>query len=333
MKSEAASRIRELVPANEKVAIVSDETVRDLYGVSLTRELRREGVDCISVAIRPGDDSKNMESLGQILDSFAKEGLGRGGLIAALGGGVVGDIAGFAAACWMRGTRYVQIPTSLLAMVTTSAGGNTAIDIPAGKNLVGAFHQPSLTIVDPDLLATLPESEFSKGMAEVIKYGAIQSKVLFGNIEENPLDADSPSLVDVITDCIRIKAKIVSGDELDAGRRDILDFGHTFGHALEMKYGYYRYPNGMAVVEGMRLAALYGETAGITMPGTAERLESLFEKYGLYCKETADNLFHYIKQDKNVSGGTIKLVLLNGIGKAEVIETPLDEVESVLADL
>ena len=331
--NEAASRILALASEKDKIAIVCDENIRGLYGDSLLRELRNSGAACISVVIKPGEDSKGMQTLGQILDSFANEGLGRGGLVVALGGGVVGDVAGFAASCWMRGVRYVQIPTSLLAMVTTSVGGNTAVDIPAGKNLVGAFHQPSLAIVDPDLLGTLPECEFSKGMAEVIKYGAIQSKVLFGNIEAEKYEASSPAIIDVITECIRIKAKIVSVDELDGGRRELLNFGHTFGHALETKYGYYRYPHGMAVVEGMRIAALYGEAAGISEHGTAERLESLFGKYGLHCKETAENLFYYIKQNKKLAFGPVQLVLLKGIGKAEVFEIPLEELEEQLAEL
>jgi len=332
-REEAASRIREFVSPNEKIAIVSDENVWSLYGASLLNSLKAHGCACFPAVITPGEDSKTMQTLEWLFDTFTREGLGRGGLVVALGGGIVGDLAGFAAACWMRGVRYVQIPTSLLAMVTTSVGGNTAIDIPAGKNLVGAFHQPSFTLVDPDLLATLPDSEFSEGMAEVIKYGAIQSKVLFNNIDAEKYDVFSPSLIDVITDCIRIKAKIVSGDELDSGRRELLNFGHTLGHAIEMKYGYYRYPHGMAVVEGMHLSALFGEAAGITAPGTAGRLESLFEKYGLFCKETAENLFHFIKQDKKITGDTVNMVLLRGIGKAEIFEMPLSEIEDLLSDL
>jgi len=332
-QSEAALRILDIASPNEKIAIVSDENVWALYGAPLSAALEANGRSCFPAVIIPGEDSKTMQTLEWIFDKFTHEGLGRGGLVVALGGGIVGDLAGFAAACWMRGVRYVQIPTSLIAMVTSSVGGNTAIDIPAGKNLVGAFHQPSVVMVDPDLLSTLPEEEFTKGMAEVIKYGAIQSKVLFGNIETAHYDASTPELFDVITDCIRIKAKIVSGDELDIGRRDLLNFGHTFGHAIEMKYGYYRYPRGMAVIEGMHIAALFGEAAGITAPGTALRLKSLFEKYGLFCKETAENLFYFVKQDNKIIGDSVRLVLLKGIGKAEIIDMPMTEIEELLADL
>ena len=329
----AASRISALVPSNERIAIVSDENVWALYGASLLTALEHEGASCFPAVIIPGEGTKTMQTLEWVFETFTREGLGRGGLVVALGGGVVGDIAGFAAACWLRGVHYVQIPTSLIAMVTSSVGGNTAIDIPAGKNLVGAFHQPSLVIVDPELLKTLPDAEFAKGMAEVIKYGAIQSKILFNNIEQTKYYASSPAIADVITDCVRIKAKIVSGNELDAGRRELLNFGHTFGHAIELKYGYYRYPQGMAVVEGMHLAALYGEAAGITAPGTSERLESLFASYGLGCTEKPDGLFEYVKRDKSVSGGNVRLVLLKGIGRADVYDTPLDEIEEQLADL
>jgi len=332
-RNEAASRISELVSPNEKVAIVSDLNVWELYGASLLNELNRNGISCFPAIIQPGESSKDMHALGQILEVFAQRGLGRGGLVVALGGGVACDVAGFAAACWLRGIHHIQIPTSLLAMVTSSVGGNTAIDIPAGKNLIGAFHQPSLVMVDPALLATLPGEEFSKGMAEVIKYGAIQSKILFNNIEANRYDVDTPEITDIITDCVRIKAKIVSGDELETGRRELLNFGHTFGHAIEMKYGYYRYPHGMAVVEGMHISAIYGESAGITIPGTAERLEAVFREYGLECKESADNLYYYVKQDKKVLGDTLKLVLLKEIGKAEVFDMPLSEIEEQLEEI
>jgi len=329
----AAARICGLVPAKEKVAIVSDENVWELYGIPLIDELRSNGVKCFPVVIRPGEDSKDMQTLGRIFDTFANEGLGRDGLIVALGGGVIGDVSGFAAACWMRGVRYVQIPTSLLAMVDSSVGGKTAVDIPAGKNLVGAFHQPSLVIVDPDLLATLPEYEFTGGMAEIIKYGAILSKVLFNNIEATKHDAFSPTLIDVIIDCIRIKAKIVAGDELDRGRRALLNFGHTFGHAIEVKYGYSRYPHGTAVAAGMRIAARFGEAYGVTVPETADRLESLLDFYGLDHKESADGLLEYIKHDKKLAGDSVRLILLSEIGKAEVVEIPLSEAEEQLAEL
>jgi len=332
-KEEIVPRVCDLVSAKEKIAIISDENVWELYGHSLLHRLEARGMTCFSAVIKPGEDSKDMQTLGQLLDRFANEGLGRDGLIIALGGGVVGDVSGFAAACWMRGVRYVQIPTSLLSMVDSSVGGKTAVDIPAGKNLVGAFHQPSLVVVDPDLLATLSEYEFAGGMAEVIKYGAALSKVLFSNIEATKYDAFSPALTDVITDCIRIKAKIVASDELDRGRRALLNFGHTFGHAIETKYSYIRYSHGMAVAAGMRLATLFGEAYGITMPGTAERLESLLDFYGLECKESPEGLFHYMKSDKKLSGDMIRLILLKEIGKAEIVETPLSELEEQLAEL
>jgi len=387
---EAASRISGLVPAREKIAIVSDENVWREYGAQLLDGLRggpldgslggppdgpiggpmdgshdglhgglldgpmdgshdglhggsidgsidgpgKEGdASCFSVVIRPGEDSKNLRTLGGIFDAFAQGGLGRGGLVVALGGGVVGDIAGFAAACWMRGVRCVQVPTSLLAMVDSSVGGKTAVDIEAGKNLVGAFHQPSLVIVDPDLLKTLPESEFSGGMAEVIKYGAIRSSDLFDNLSAAVCDASSPALESVITDCIRIKADIVALDEFDGGLRNILNFGHTFGHAIEAKYGYSRYSHGMAVAAGMRIAARYGEAAGFTARGTADRLEAILGAYGLDLAEPADDLAAYMKRDKKAAGDTARLILLKEIGAAEIVEATFAEVEERLAGL
>jgi len=332
-REEAASRIREFACPKEKIAIVSDENVWSLYGLDLLFALEAVGFDCFKAVVIPGEETKTLQTLEWIFDKFTRERLGRDGLVVALGGGMVGDVSGFAAACWMRGVRYVQIPTTLLSMVDSSIGGKTTVDIPAGKNLVGAFHHPSLVIVDPGLLSTLPEQEFSAGMAEVIKYGAALSKVMFNSIEGEKCEPSSPALIDVITDCIRIKAKIVAGDEQDRGKRALLNFGYTFGRAIEAKYGYSRYSHGKAHALGMSLAARYGESAGITIPGTAERLDSLLETYGFDCHESSDGLYECIKNDKQLAGDIVRLILLKEIGKAEVVETELPEIEEQLAEM
>ena len=332
-REESASRIREFACPKEKIAIVSDENVWSLYGLDLLFALEAIGFDCFKTVIIPGEDTKTLQTLEWIFDKFTRERLGRDGLVVALGGGVVGDVAGFAAACWMRGVRYVHVPTTLLSMVDSTIGGKTAIDIPAGKNLVGAFHHPSLVIVDPGLLATLPENEFASGMAEIIKYGAALSKVMFNNIEVEKCEPSSLALTDVITDCIRLKAKIVAGDETDRGKRALLNFGYTFGRAIEAKYGYSRYSHGRAHALGMSLAVRYGEAAGVTIPGTAERFDSLLKTYGFECHESADGLYEYIKNDRQLAGDIVRLILLKEIGKAEIVETELPEIEEQLAEM
>jgi 3-dehydroquinate synthase len=278
----------------------------------------------------------------------------------------------------MRGVRFIQIPTTLLAMVDSSVGGKTAIDIPAGKNLVGAFHQPSFVMIDPGLLKTLPAREFRSGMAEVIKYGAISSLPLFEELERfakrlaasaSGTGADDPALDGVIASCIRIKADVVSEDEFDTGRRQILNFGHTFGHALEVRGGFSKYTHGEAVAVGMRIAARYGEAAGITEAGTAARLDALLDAFGLTIFTSEDStemlsstgidhdvigsvtnavvgtnrdetepthyaeLIPYIKNDKKASGGMVNLVLLKRLGEAVIVPVALTELEASLRGL
>ncbi|MDR3364413.1 MAG: 3-dehydroquinate synthase [Clostridiales Family XIII bacterium] len=318
-----------------RIAFVSDENVWAAGGAAFFEALARAGAGVFPVIIKPGEASKNLGGLGRLADAFAEFGLTRGGLVCAMGGGVVGDLAGFAAATWMRGVCYAQIPTSLLAMVDSSVGGKTAVDIPAGKNLVGAFHQPSLVLVDPGLLATLPTREFRSGMAEVIKYGAALRMGLFERLEKTDCaaGASSPGFDGIIADCIGIKAAIVEEDELDKGRRALLNFGHTFGHAIEAKYGFAKYTHGEAVAIGMRIAARYGEAVGITEPGTAARLCALLDAWGLTAEEGADGLIELIGKDKKAKGNAVGLILLTRIGEAAIFRTPLADVEAGLAGL
>jgi 3-dehydroquinate synthase len=324
------------------VCVVTDETVNQLYGARFLAAFEQAGVQAAPVVIAPGEESKNLSVFGALMDLFAAAGLSRKSLVLALGGGVVGDLAGFAAASWMRGVRYVQIPTTLLAMVDSSVGGKTAIDIPAGKNLVGAFHQPSFVAIDPDLLKTLPAREFKSGMAEVIKYGAIASPDLFEKLEHMAAagkGTDDPALDDVIAACIGIKADIVSEDELDTGRRQILNFGHTFGHALEVHYGFSKYTHGEGVGMGMRIAARYGEAVGVTEAGTAQRLCTLLNAFGLGEEANlgvgvgASDLIAHIRNDKKASAGKVDLVLLKRLGEALVLPVSLAELEADLRKL
>ncbi|MDR3225802.1 MAG: 3-dehydroquinate synthase [Clostridiales Family XIII bacterium] len=325
------------------LCVISDENVRALHGASLTDTLGHAGLKYFSFVIPPGEESKNIGRLSSIYDWFAEGGkLNRGGLVVAFGGGVVGDLAGFAAATWMRGVRYVQIPTTLLAMVDSSVGGKTAIDLKSGKNLVGAFHQPALVLIDPALLDTLPQREFGAGLAEVIKYGAIASDSLFKDIEyaAGAANAGQKSISeriratlrieDVIRDCCSIKAEIVGEDEFDTGLRVILNFGHTFGHAIESKYGFEKYNHGEAVAAGMRIAAVVGEKLGVTERGTAARIDALLRDAGLGFHERADDLVSYMKRDKKAVSGGVNLVLLKRIGDAMVHKIAWDELEAAL---
>ncbi|MDR3305146.1 MAG: 3-dehydroquinate synthase [Clostridiales Family XIII bacterium] len=318
----------------EKLAVVSDRNVRDIYGEAFIDRLRAAVPgEVFSVAIRPGEESKNLDTLSRIFDAFAEAELGRRGLVIALGGGVAGDIAGFAAACWMRGVRHIQIPTSLLAMVDSSVGGKTAVDIPAGKNLVGAFHQPSLVLVDPKLTATLPAREFASGMGEIIKYGTALSEALFRRIGTEVPGAFSPALESMIAECICLKRDVVEEDEFESGRRKLLNFGHSFGHAIEVKTGFSAYSHGAAVAAGMRIAARFGERAGVTEAGTAGRVEKLLAKYNLNIEEETKGLAEYMKRDKKAAAGGVSLVLLKRIGEAVIVEMGFSEIEKNLASL
>ena len=323
------AKIRQLIVPDENIAIISDKNVWDIYGEDFLNTIVTACTDkkpCVHI-INPGEENKTIDTLSQIFDALAGFGISRKGLILSLGGGVVGDISGFASACWMRGIKCVQIPTTLLAMVDSSVGGKTAVDIPAGKNLVGAFHQPSLVIVDPDFLQTLPKREFASGMAEVIKTAAIKSSSLFTSLENSSLNDD---ITPAIAECIEIKKNIVEEDEFEQNIRKILNFGHTFGHAIEVKYGFSKYTHGEAVAAGMLIATKLGVLLGITPPDAERRLEALLQKYDLDIKESADDLLEYIKKDKKASGAGIDIVLLKDIGEALVKKMTFEELQGVI---
>jgi 3-dehydroquinate synthase len=313
--SEPLTAAAAFAPAAERAALVCDETVWSLYGQLASDSLRGAGLPSEPILVPPGEGSKSIEQLSYLYERFAEMGLTRGGLVVALGGGVTGDLAGFAAATWMRGVGLVQIPTTLLAQVDSSVGGKTAIDIGAGKNLVGAFHQPRLVVIDPLVLKTLPPREYAAGMAEVIKYGAIASPALFGQLESGRPGGD---IADIIHECCRIKRDVVIEDEFDTGLRMTLNFGHTFGHAIETKYGYGRYNHGEAVAGGMRIAARVGEMLGVTEAGTEERISRLLSRYDLDVRENTDGLISIMKRDKKAAGAGVNLVLLKNIGEATI---------------
>lgn len=322
---ELGARCAALFPAGAKAAVISDSNVFPIYGERALASLREAGFAPSSFVFPAGEGSKQLSTVGDMLGFLAQQGLTRSDFLVALGGGVTGDMAGFAAACYLRGVSFVQVPTSLLAQVDSSVGGKTAVDLPQGKNLAGAFHQPSLVLIDPDTLGTLPPLFFSDGMGEVIKYGCIRSRALFETLRDA---ADlRPQMESILFSCVDCKREIVEHDEFDTGERMVLNFGHTLGHALEKAHGYTGLTHGAAVGIGMVLIARQGEHMGLTEDGTAEQIASLLEKYGLPVSDSAplDQIVEATALDKKGLGGDLRIVLLHTIGDSFVHRLPRAE--------
>jgi 3-dehydroquinate synthase len=306
-----------------KVLIVSNETVAPLYLDRLQSAF--DGLQASVHVIPDGEQFKTVDTWYGILDKLVQMQARRDASLVALGGGVVGDVTGFAAACYMRGIRFLQAPTTLLAQVDASVGGKTAINHAHGKNLVGAFHQPAAVIIDTATLDTLPEREFSAGLAEVAKYGAIRDRAFFDWLEAEA-DAiagrDPQALEYLIHRSVVNKAEIVARDEKEAGVRALLNFGHSFGHALEAETAYQRFLHGEAVAIGMVVAAGLSETRGLCPAGSAERLAALLQRWGLPVRIPADvpleGLARALELDKKALASGLRLVLLNAIGSARV---------------
>lgn len=304
--------------AGSQCLVVSNVTVAPLYFEKLKPGLGDAAVDLIELP--DGEAHKTVSTVQSILDRLVESKAGRDVTIVALGGGVVGDIAGFAAACYMRGVAFVQVPTTLLAQVDSSVGGKTGVNHPGGKNLVGAFHQPRSVIIDTDTLSTLPDREFRAGLAEVIKYGAIADTEFLGWLEDNMatlLGRDPEALALAIRRSCEIKAAVVAEDEREAGKRALLNFGHTFGHAIENTVGYGEWLHGEAVAAGMLMAAAMSDIED----AERQRLTSLVEAAGLPVDPPAAgaaNLREAMKLDKKVRSNTIRLVLLRRLGEAFV---------------
>lgn len=310
--------------------IVSDGNVAPLYAQRLRDALAQAPgtpVHCEMLVLPAGEAHKNLGAVSKVLDALARLGATRDACVLALGGGVVGDIAGFAAACWMRGIDFVQFPTTLLAMVDSSVGGKTGVDHPAGKNLIGAFHQPRAVIADLDALATLPDRELRAGLAEVVKTACIGDADFFGWLEAHAdalLARDADALTHAIATCCRFKAGVVERDERETGERALLNFGHTFGHAIEAETGYDTLLHGEAVAIGMVLAARLSVQLGMANAADTERLHALLERLDLPTAMpdgiAADALLARIRLDKKNRAGTLRLILWHGIGRAEIAE-------------
>ena len=298
--------------------VVTNDTIAPLYQQALLDSLHDRQVE--SLSLPDGEQYKTLDTLDRIFDRLTDVGFSRDTTLLALGGGVIGDITGFAAACYMRGVDFLQVPTTLLAQVDSSVGGKTGVNHKAGKNLIGAFHQPRMVMIDTNTLSTLPERELRAGLAEVIKYGAIADVLFLDWLEENMpllLGKDSAALAHAIRRSCELKAEVVSDDEREAGRRAILNFGHTFGHAIERCQGYGDWLHGEAVAAGMIMAA---ELSGLPAADT-ERLRALVEAAGLPVAPPGldpDAMREAMGMDKKVLGGKQRFVLLESLGHAVV---------------
>ncbi|MBM3335823.1 3-dehydroquinate synthase [Candidatus Sumerlaeota bacterium] len=309
----------------ERVLVVSDSRVNKLYGEAVTAALAQAGLTVESVVFAEGESSKTIETCMTIWSFLLANNYTRETVVVALGGGVVGDVAGFAAAAYMRGVPYVQAPTSLLAMVDSSVGGKTAVNHPLGKNMIGAFHQPLFVFTDLECLSTLDPVEFRAGFAEVVKYGVIRDADLFAFCEQQReaiLALDTDALQRIVKTCCAIKADVVSADEREGGLRAILNFGHTLGHAIESLTKYSLLKHGEAVAIGMVAAGRLAVAMGRFERSDQDRIERLLESVGLPvripARLEAEDLIERMRKDKKVRHGRIRLVLPEAIGRVTV---------------
>lgn len=312
-----------------KTVVVTDDNVGPIYAETVINSLEKSGISALLYTFKHGEESKCAETLLGLYDFLGKNNITRSDFLVALGGGVVGDLTGFAAATYLRGIDYIQLPTSLLAQVDSSVGGKTAIDISAGKNLVGAFKQPKLVIADMDTLKTLSDDFFADGMGEVVKYGMIYSKPLFdrlkaGNVRENPED--------VIAQCVDIKREVVETDEFDTGLRMILNFGHTLGHSIEKHFNYTGISHGRAVAVGMYLITKMAEKTGFISDNISDELKSclIANKLPFEAEIDADALFSGAVNDKKRFSDTINIILCKQIGKAEIVKLNIEDFRKMI---
>ncbi len=316
---EVRAAVDQLLAKGRKVAVLTDANVAGAQSGALSAMFGEAPV----LAVEPGEGAKSIAGLGRALDFLAEHKLDRGGVVFAAGGGVIGDLGGFAAATWLRGVDFYQVPTTLLAMVDSSVGGKTGINIAAGKNLVGAFHQPRSVFISTGLLGSLPPKEFAAGMGEVIKYGLLGDEALLTQLEETPLTVQSPELAAVIRRCCALKAKIVEADERETakdGGRALLNLGHTFGHAVENAAGYGEYLHGEAVAIGLCAAARLSQKLGYIGAAEVARVERVIAAHALPVRLRAPlpyaELHAAMTRDKKVRAGGLRFVVLKRLGEA-----------------
>ena len=331
-----------LQPMNQgqKWIIFSQEEIFNNYGETLVNNLSNAGFNVDSMMHLDGEQAKSLSSLEPMFSQLLKLGCDRSSTFMALGGGVVGDITGFIAATFMRGVDYIQIPTTLLAMVDSSIGGKTGINLPEGKNLVGAFWQPKAVVVDPNVLATLPERELTSAMGEVIKYGAILDRELFDRVSDNMDDLltanNSSLLLDVITRCAKLKSDVVATDEREGNKRRILNFGHTIGHALETYFGFETIRHGEAIAYGMIAAGKLSIEYSKFKKHSFDSLRNTIQKLPLpqLPEYDSDKILKIIQNDKKIQSGNVRFILIDDIGHA-IVQQNINEqsIMDVLEDL
>ena len=321
--SEAGERISS-VSACRKAVIVSDDNVFAIYGRALIESLEKRGISCARFVFPHGERSKNLSVYGELLEYMCQMRLTRQDAVVALGGGVTGDLAGFAASTYQRGTGFIQLPTSLLAAVDSSVGGKTALDLNGGKNQVGSFYQPMLVLCDLNTLKTLPSDEYTNGCAEVIKYAMIGSEEMFNCLDETPVSAQYE---DIIGECVAMKRDYVEKDERDTGVRAFLNFGHSFGHSFELLSGY-SIPHGRAVAMGMAAIARAAVRLGVCEGEALDRLIALLDKYSLPVRADFDpkDVARACLSDKKAAQDGIRLIVPERIGTCRVQKVPSDEI-------
>lgn len=320
-------KIRALTKA-DKIAVITDDHVAPLYGERLSHTLEAEGFETRIIAIPAGEASKNLKVLSDVYDAMSEFGMSRSDAVVTLSGGVPGDLGGFAAATYMRGIPFFQIPTTILAQIDSSVGGKVAVDLPSGKNLAGAFYQPKGVFIDPDLLQTLPARYVHDGLAEAVKYGCIGDAELFEIFESLKTEKDlEDHMEEIILHSVLQKTRVVEEDEFDTGKRQILNFGHTIGHAIERYFHYSTFTHGEGVAIGMSLLTEQTEKLGLTEKGTADRLIRVLHKLSLPTSigVPAEELIPLAMHDKKRRGKEITLVVLKKIGACELVTVPTDE--------
>lgn len=333
---DSAGRLMRSLPLSDSAAVITNTTVAPLYARRLTDALQRAGIATSLIVVPDGEQYKTLEQIEHIYTELLAAGLDRTSFAVALGGGVVGDMTGFAAATFMRGIPYIQVPTTLLAQVDSSVGGKTGVNLRQGKNLAGAFHQPRMVIIDPCTLATLAPREMRSGLAEIIKTAAIQDDALFTYLESHIEEAaagDMPALTHSIASCCRIKAAITSRDETERGVRAHLNFGHTIGHAIEALTEFTAYTHGEAVAMGMAAIARLSCKLGYCDDIAAQRIERLITRAGLPVTMPVFSTGEYVRtilHDKKKSTRTMKMVFLQSVGCVFLKEIQVAELDSLI---
>ena len=308
----------------KKIFIITDDNVNKYYGGKISEELKKNDFEVKLLALKPGEQTKNFNTLPIVYNELLDFNLTRSDLIIALGGGVIGDLAGFVASTYLRGVDFVQIPTSLLAQVDSSVGGKVAVDLDRGKNLVGSFYHPKFVLIDPEVLNTLDNRFFIDGMAEVIKYGCIKDKQFFDYLEKMENNQQLINNMEVVIHkCCDIKRQVVENDEKDKGERMLLNFGHTLGHAIEQYYNYTKYSHGEGVAIGMYVISKISEEKGLTKKGTSQRIKDILVKYNLPYEldVNIEETLEAINLDKKKLGNDLNVIILKEIGNSEIYKT------------